>query len=387
LNGNPIHVCVISDQLLGNLIPVLQLKPMRVIALATQTMQERGLADRFGYLLKARKVPFVIREFPDTGFTEALAAARLLAVQLGKEFPDSPVGINVTGGTKSMAFALVVGLQEHRRASVFYCDTQNNVLETFEVEPEHQRIALQNIVDVELAVSAQGYAIVGNPRPLNVDKALLDIASSLVRAAVWEPQHIVAFQGWVNQPGMGPQERGLVPPKNFGDFVPGILAKAVELDLMIRDRQGRMRFSLAENGFLRKSGWFEAHCADQIRRAGAENVVLDLKLKAVPGANVSRLPDNKDNDQQFDVAATWRNRLILVECKATTPTVDHGRWIAGGAHRAGGLFGIKLLAATGAADPIVADRIAALGWKLFSHVDVEFLHEHVSKWMHDSARN
>lgn len=99
------------------------------------------------------------------------------------------------------------------------------------------------------------------------------------------------------------------------------------------------------------------------------------------GAAVDRPPHNTENDQQFDVAATWKNRLILVECKATRPTVDHGRWIAGGAHRAGGLFGLKLLVATGEADAAVVARTAALDWRLVSGPDILRLHERVGEWM------
>lgn len=386
-NNKVIHVCVVSDQLLGNLIPALQLRPREVVALVTPTMRQRDVAARFKFLLGKNGIACLIEDFPESGFSDALAAARALAAKLSQQFPDTPVGVNLTGGTKPMAFALVMGLRAHQRAADFYCDTQNNVIETFEFEATPRRVALQDVVDVELAVNAQGYAVVGEPSRTPQNSELLELASELVDVAVRAPANMTALQAWLNQPGMGAGKTGQRPwRKSLGKRVCDLLDRACELDLLTRRPDGALCHAPAAQGFLHMSGWFEAWCAAQLHNAGAPQPLLDLKVKAMPGDQLGRLPSKEEHDQQFDVAVAWKNRLILVECKATWPTVGHGRHIVSGAHRAGGLFGLKLLVATGAAQPAVAERTAALGWKLVSGEEVLTLQERVADWMQKASR-
>ncbi|MDQ2695183.1 MAG: DUF1887 family protein, partial [Pseudomonadota bacterium] len=77
------HVCLVSDHLLPNLILVLMDHPERVVAVATEDMERKGLVRRFQRLLEDRGVAVDLRTgAPSAGLPKLLDFALQLAGEL-----------------------------------------------------------------------------------------------------------------------------------------------------------------------------------------------------------------------------------------------------------------------------------------------------------------
>src|SRR5574337_1236878 len=96
-----IHVAIVSDQVLANLIPALMERPELVVLVASPKMAERGLARRLERLLKKEGMDVEVRAgAPGVGLAAIHDFALELLGELGQRWPGAEVVLNATGGTK-----------------------------------------------------------------------------------------------------------------------------------------------------------------------------------------------------------------------------------------------------------------------------------------------
>ena len=99
-----IHVCLVSDRLEANLIPLLQLRPDVVVLVTSERMQ--GKAEILQKLLRS-EVPtmevLIKGGLPDLDVNGIEGFALKLSVELEEQYPDARCVYNTTGGSKLMA--------------------------------------------------------------------------------------------------------------------------------------------------------------------------------------------------------------------------------------------------------------------------------------------
>ena len=99
-----VHVCLVSDRLEANLIPLLQLKPDVAVLVASHRMQKKAellqtLLERFGGGIRV----MVRGDLPDLDIDALEEYALQLEAELEASWPDAQCVYNATGGTKLMA--------------------------------------------------------------------------------------------------------------------------------------------------------------------------------------------------------------------------------------------------------------------------------------------
>jgi hypothetical protein len=150
-----IHVCLVSDQILANLIPALMERPDRVVLVASRVMKEKGLDARLASQLSAEGIPSdVVDDAPDTRLMDIHGYAGKLAAALSEACPDAAVTLNATGGTKLMTLGFVPAF-ETSGARIIYTDTAHHRIEYIgrEIrEPE----PMTDVLDVPGYLAAQG---------------------------------------------------------------------------------------------------------------------------------------------------------------------------------------------------------------------------------------
>ncbi len=124
--GASVHVCLVSDQYMANLLPILKRKPCHVELIYTSAMKTglerltRALT-RFGY--GSDKVTcHKIDDAASTDFAVARIEASSLRNVLHTKHPGLHLTINATGGTKIMSSAFFL---EFQGFEVIYTDSQN----------------------------------------------------------------------------------------------------------------------------------------------------------------------------------------------------------------------------------------------------------------------
>lgn len=99
-----IHVCLVSDQTLANLIPALMERPEKVCLVATEAMQHKGLPRRLSAILESRGIRTeTIDGAPDAGIGAILEFAGRTAAHITQTEPPGRLVLDATGGTKLMA--------------------------------------------------------------------------------------------------------------------------------------------------------------------------------------------------------------------------------------------------------------------------------------------
>lgn len=153
-----IHVCLVSDQILANLIPALMEKPALVVLVCSAEMAARKLHHRMKKILEAAGMQVEIHDnAPDTGLQLINSFAYGLIEKLESGHPGAEVILNVTGGTKLMA----IGFADSFRGlpgRTIYTDTAHHRIETL---PEDARqtvpaTAMEDVLTVPQYLQAQG---------------------------------------------------------------------------------------------------------------------------------------------------------------------------------------------------------------------------------------
>jgi len=92
-----IHICLVSAQILANLIPVLMDKPEKVILISTKTMMKNGLTKRFQDILQKEKITYdVFEEMPSTNMVDIYNFALETSELIQEKYPDSILTLNAT---------------------------------------------------------------------------------------------------------------------------------------------------------------------------------------------------------------------------------------------------------------------------------------------------
>lgn len=154
-----VHVAIVSEQALANLVPALMWRPDRVYLATSDRMQERGMDLRHRAVLE--QVGIHVEIVP--GLPEAdLASIREYVDALGlkvAEAESAEIIYNITGGTKLMALAFyqTCAWTGGRAIST---DTRSGRIEFPSEEREAQPTAavMDSVLDVDLFLAAQGAA-------------------------------------------------------------------------------------------------------------------------------------------------------------------------------------------------------------------------------------
>ncbi|MDP2105479.1 MAG: DUF1887 family CARF protein, partial [Desulfobulbaceae bacterium] len=151
------HVCLISDQPIPNLLPLLSEQPGQAIFLVSPQMADQ--AERLKKVVQPHGVRVAMREISAYDF-DAVAKT---CEQLLADIPGPGLTLNVTGGTKIAALAAFqVFFFSNRR--IIYCDTGHNRI--MQLSPDRGETAItDNLVRVRDYLTVYGVPPVdgGNP--------------------------------------------------------------------------------------------------------------------------------------------------------------------------------------------------------------------------------
>lgn len=167
---NPVvHLCIVSEQPLGNLIPVLMQAPSRVVLLVTTQMRGLGAAERLAEAVAIHRwagpAPEVVQadeSLPDADFTHIRAMVAATMAREAARSPQARLVLNVTGGTKVMAMAAFVGAVDASAGhagglEVIYTDSPARTIEVLHPKPRLERI--RAVLDLPTALRAEGVVV------------------------------------------------------------------------------------------------------------------------------------------------------------------------------------------------------------------------------------
>lgn len=303
-----IHCCLLSKQLLPNLLPLLDAatRPDTVVLLVSADMGQEfetiaRMCKRFGISIDRRD----ISAWDFQNICEATLDA--LAAYDGKR-----IGLNVTGGTKLMALGAFEACRENVN-EIFYIDTKNDRRIT--LLPQSEDSPLQDVLKVDDCLRAYGYTPVKKDTyPLHRETRALTEHLVKHSSNLGEPLRTLNYYA-------REAERNLsvtVDTKHLKwDAFMEILGLFKEGGFLNLDSDCRITFPGEAERFFVNGGWLELHVYAVCSKLLHEKKIRDL------AANIT-VTSETGVTNELDVAFTARNRLFIIECKTRFFGKDEG---------------------------------------------------------------
>ena len=402
-----VHVCIISDQFLANLLPVLKSRPAHVALICTSRMEKgsQKLADAIKYFGRAQKInlsSLPIDDASSTDFAIARAEARRVRETLLDKFPRERLTVNVTGGTKIMSAAFLL---EFQGFEVIYTDSQNGSFIRFmDTAPREAEPIGSQILRIEDYLYCQGYKIEKAAsdqdvfcqtaeRRAEMTNLLADyrghtLSKLNVCAGKFEKETLLPIGG-----KFAPRTKKKVtldkalstrPIPKLAEKDAVLCEQLVTGGLLVKLENQKFAFASAEAMSYLTGGWIEEWAWLIARNCGADEVKANVTVSFLDN---SRNP-SADNaaDNELDLVVLYNNRLLIAECKtiewrgAAAKQEIFNKLDALSTH-ARGLFGRSLLISAKTMDERARRRAKAYGIQVLEGSSMSKLKEEILRWM------
>ncbi len=297
------HVCVVSDQPMANLLPVLlrDFTPRRVILLVTPAMKakaeilQRALRDR-GCQVEQQPVP----AYDVEGMRETV-------LQLAATLDESAI-FNLTGGTKIMALGIYDIIRDFDLPA-FYLDTSTQQL--IMLRPTQSPIPLPECLTVKTALAAQGFAIIDTGN-LQILPQYRELTLKLVERAEAFQRPLAQLNFLAQKALKNAAISVTLEPESLEQS--DLLSLFCSAGLVTVDRD-QLIFPSEDARFFVNGGWLEDYCSAVAQQLKKEGHIYDLAV------NVT-VKSHSDFKNEIDLAFTAHNQLHLIECKTANLTAS-----------------------------------------------------------------
>ena len=391
-----VHICLLSDQLLPNLIPILMDRPERVYLIVSNEMEAKGRHKRMRRLLRGEKIESRVRlKAPGTGIDTIRRFAGKLAREIKQEETGKTIVLNATGGTKLLSMGFVEVFRESFEGyslRVVYTDTQHQRIETL-VPRGTEVIPMEGVLQTNSYLAAQGMKLISAYSDKEEWRSAVQERNKLTRYLADNCKELGGFFGAINgiihgygnndHPGVltpngkdlsNPEQRfNTNPRRNWRDA----LNQIKDAGLIRWDSARTLYFETTEAARYLSGHWLEEYAWMVAQAAGLQDVRCSAtgqwELQTGAGA-----PTN-----EFDLLAVHDNRLLIVECKTGRQTLKEQEIttrLESLNRNAGGLFGTSILLSAREIPETMRNRCRSLGIRYLENGAITKFADYLSKW-------
>jgi hypothetical protein len=384
-----IHLCLVSERPLANLIPLLQYRPDYVALGVSPGMKRQG--ENFHKLLVGlgyTESCLLTYPVPDHGIESLRDAALDIRVKLEDCFPEGQITYNATGGNKLMSLAFAEVFMQGQDHRVIYTDTAQDCIETLHPKPATE--AMQSVLGIEVYLRAHGKRLgrTASDNPVWCEKA--NARKALSKWLAHNADRLDGFYGALNamalkalepnpprgQPPRLLQAKQFITSKPWGPWVEA-LEKITEAGCARWDaaQPQDLYFDDAEGAAYLGGRWLEEY---------VWHILADAKVEEVKaGAEFTDTArPSSDVRNELDGVAAHRNRLLLVECK--TGSLEQKAEVVyklDSIAQDMGLFQQRLLVSARPLDEATRARTQSKGITIIEAGGLRQLREVVKNWM------
>ncbi|MBR5704925.1 MAG: DUF1887 family protein, partial [Deltaproteobacteria bacterium] len=316
------HVCLVSQQLIPNVLPALIERPDTIVLLTSQPME--GQAELLKNFLQPRG--FSCQSIPigdGYDFTQTQKACDDAIDCYGKE--DGEVVLNVTGGTKIAALA---AYQQFYFASrrILYMDTDHDRILELGDHPKNTPLT-ENLLDVKGYLACYGKNIRHETTARRGEREARrdrETTSRICELFIGNPDLLQSMNRQISQEWEKKRKYPLFV--NTGGRKEGthLLELLAGTGIAEASSSERLCIKTEENHFYLNGGWLEEYVYNTV--TGMKNDGLDCDCHL--NVNIewdSPLAPGKRTANELDVLFTFRNRLHLISCKTSILDKESGK--------------------------------------------------------------
>ncbi len=318
------HICIVSDQRLANVIPILQLQPTQVTLVVSEDMRLISTQLK-AFLSIYSPITYVTERFGLS--TDSLEAIQEYCLTLISEIkdkePNSQIIYNVTGGSKLMAIGFMQFSSDFD--NIIYTDTSSHHILMIKNSPS-SKIKMLSVLEIRGYFKAQGKTV----RTIKSDVASqLDTIKTRRKLTNYLAKHAESLDNFIGE--LNQKIKGAVtennnhivintPLQNFNQPIKGkkyeLLKLFKEHDLIQWDESNPQNFYLHRKDTIRylTGEWLEEYAYFCAVDSGSDHV----------GWSVAFTDDSNpkaDIRNELDVVVLHNNVILIIECK----TMKFGR--------------------------------------------------------------
>lgn len=312
------HICIVSDQRLANVIPILQLKPEYVTLVVSDDM--KPISEQLKSFLKVYSSNTTVIErtgLPKTSIEAIQEFCLNLITDLKDKFPNTELIYNVTGGSKLMAIAFMQFAKDFD--DIIYTDTATHHILSIKEMPS-LAINMISVLDINSYFKAQGKTVrdikSNDATQIDIIKKRLKVTNYLAKNA----EVLEHFIGEINQKvkaAVEERNKKIVitqPQQQFNQPVKKqkfeLLQLFKELDLIQWDESSPQKFYLHRTDTIRylTGEWLEEYAYFCALNSGADYIGWSVQFTddSNPKANIRN---------ELDVVVLHNNVVLIIECK------------------------------------------------------------------------
>lgn len=309
-----IHVCLISDHIIPNILPVLHFKPDELLLLTTARMEQQGKSDHLLNCLKGLGLDYEQKHQRVTVLEDSITDCqrKLAAWMSGRE--DADFVVNLTCGTKIMSIAAFEQFKDYGSRMFYIPINRNEMVNIFPKRSTNQIIELPQRLKVADYLAAYGLSSQNQANLVEMQQNAMerkDLSAWIVARYAGLKSLLVWLGGALRS-----HRDDRKPYLLHGEFSG---ANNTEQELLQRmgftqhGDQFSKELVKSEIHFL-TGGWLEEFCFNEVSKLlgkGVDDVVIGIAIKSTKGTS-----------NEFDVMFTRNNALYTVECKSGDQNED-----------------------------------------------------------------
>ena len=299
-----IHICLVSEETLANVSPVLDesFRPQKVILASSPQMEK--YTRRLSEIYKQHNIDFEVWDLPDNIFDSwaLLESFETLAASLR----DQDACLNTTAGHRLLALTAYEACKNVNIPS-FYVNALSDTI--LWIDKDHQDLEIEDHMNLHTFLQAQGYEVLSGGKK-NISKRKNDLCEYLV-------EHCQRFTQAIKQLNYlcaNADHHLRIDLKSSYDphnkELQEILNRFYELKL-VETNDGMIWTFIDENALSFAHGaWLEDYCYRKMTQ-------FNDKLQDY-GSSIEVLrSQSKGSKNEIDAAFLKDNRLYIIECKTS----------------------------------------------------------------------
>ncbi len=299
-----IHICIVSEQTIPNILSIYHFKPDRLIFLTTERMEAEKRTD---FILNALKIYGLDYTAIDKHERvkmnqDSFEECQSKIAEIVNKHKDDKMVVNITGGTKIMSLAAYECFRD-RVGHIIYIPIPKN--EFITIKPKDDKDGA--ITPLELRVSVEAYVTAYGVKVRNKNKLenLKNLAKNNESLSQWMVENYTEIENLLRK--LYVDLCGHRDDKNFPYKLNYELRNAKEAEFLEKIEirgETKIKTLLKEEIRFLTGDWLSTYCFNVISNLNVDDCATEIELESSKGVS-----------NEFDVMFTKDNALYIIECK------------------------------------------------------------------------
>ncbi len=310
---NHIHVCLVSDHVIPNILPVAEQQPDELVLISTAEMERKHKSAHIIASLQSMGLDYGSRhhkiEVVEDSITDC--QRKLSAWMSGRE--DADFVVNLTGGTKIMSIAAFEQFKDYGSKMFYIPIGKNEMVNIFPKRSSNQILPLIQRLKVDDYLAAYGLTSLNHARLLMMKQDALN-RKETAEWMVAEYSKLKSLLTWLGGALRNHRKKKkYLLQETFSGTNHSGQQFLQRLGFSVHGDQIEKELTKSEIQFL-TGGWLEEFCFNEVCTllgSGIDDVVIGISIE-----------NSKGTSNEFDVMFTLGNALYTVECKSGDQHTD-----------------------------------------------------------------